>query len=262
VNGLDVKEAEKMRTSAIFPAVALLMVVVATAQADTYGTVNLTETGVSPQVVVNLYATPDFTSGVGVYDGTEHWLLDSASVNSNPYGLTNTNLPTSGFCIEMQYSGGSAPYNIVDLKDAPVDQGPLVSGVVGPMGATKAAYIQELWYNHIGDTNTDIGAAAFQTAVWEIVYENAQSWNVNTWDPAAATVNSSFKIDNTDVGNLANQWLNGLNMDGTGPKANVIAFSNANEQDFIGAAPVPAPAALLLGLMGLSGLGVLMRRFA
>jgi hypothetical protein len=144
-------------------------------------------------------------------------------------------------------------YNVKTLDQAPYNEGP--GGT--EMGPTKANYIAELWAMvNPSPTMTRDQAAAFQSAVWEIVYEDKQAWNVKTHD-TTDTMNS-FKVDNNDtVEALANTWLG--NLDGLGPRTKLYALSNDRYQDYV---VVPVPAAVLLGMLGLGAVGVKLRKYA
>ena len=238
--------------------VALCAFVAAPALAD-FGTVSLREVNTSPGLGgFTLYAH-NFTGGVGgVLAGRYNFDINGGSPSGIP-GITSwTQLPEWGFCIEMQYStGGYQPYTIKNLQDAP-----LTGGIGGlPMGTTKANYIRELWANHIANVpGNNTNAAAFQLAVWEIVYENNAAgpglWNVKSTSGAADT---GFRaVGNTAALDLANTWLGQL--DGQGLASGLYAYSNTNYQDYV--FQVPVPAAALLGFLGLSAAGLRLRRFA
>ncbi|MHC4752507.1 MAG: PEP-CTERM sorting domain-containing protein, partial [Planctomycetota bacterium] len=97
-------------------------------------------------------------------------------------------------------------------------------------------------------------AAAFATAVWEIVYEDLPAspldWDV-TVDGTVCDLGFRSEYGEPDT---ANSWLHAL--DGTGPKADLRAFSYNGSQDYIVQVPEPATIALL----GLGALSLLHRK--
>jgi hypothetical protein len=106
-----------------------------------------------------------------------------------------------------------------------------------------------------------ISAAAFQLAVWEIVFQRTGGLNVSTGGT------SGFQVSNTNAEAVgtANNWLRTL--DPNGAKANLHALTSDTVQDFtymIGmqTKPVPAPGAVLLCMLGFSLIGWIKRRFA
>jgi hypothetical protein len=245
-------EIEEMKK--VLFAIALCALVAGPAMAD-FGSITLKEVSTSPGVGgFTLYAH-NFTGGVGgVLAGVYNFDISGGSGITVPGISSYTQLPEWGFCIEMQYSTTSyKPYTIKSLQDAPLTGGPLG----GPMGATKADAIAELFANHIADVaGNNTNAAAFQLAVWEIVYENNGSWDVKATGGAADT---GFRATgNAAALNLANTWLGEL--DGQGAKATLYAYSNDTYQDYV--VQVPVPAAVLLGFLGLGAAGIKLRRFA
>jgi hypothetical protein len=231
-----------------------------------FGTVKLNELSTSPGLGGFTIVTQGFTGGIGgVLAGQYNFdiqLGSGAPVNIPPDITSYTQLPEWGFCIEMQLSspGTYRDYSIKNLQDAPITAGPSYI----PMGDTKADYIRELWADHFDDVVSNTTAAAFQLAIWEIVYEQNTNedgevvWNVNSTLGADAT---GFRVTagSTDARNLANTWLWGL--DGTGPMVNnLYAYSAPNYQDYV--FQVPVPAAILLGILGLSVAGVKLRKYA
>jgi hypothetical protein len=239
--------------------IAVVCVFIAAPTFADYGTVNLKEVSTAPGLGGFTLTAHNFTSGVGgVLAGQYNFDINGGAGITVPGITSYTQLPEWGFCIEMQYStSGYQTYNIKDLQDAP-----LTGGIGGlPMGSTKADFIRELWANHIADTQVggaagNTNAAAFQLAVWEIVYEDNGSWDVTATSGAADT---GFKASgNAGALNLANTWLGEL--DGQGMAGGLYAYSNNTYQDYV--FQVPVPAAVLLGLLGLGAAGVRLRRFA
>lgn len=142
-----------------------------------------------------------------------------------------------GFCIDLfqNTASGYKWYNIVDVMSAPVPH--------GAMGAAKKDALSELLGRYYSTAETSGRLAeAMSAAVWEIIYETGDEWDVTSgWGFRASWVDSE----------TANEWL--ASLDGTGPRAEIIAFSNGCYQDFM----VPEPATVVL--LGL-GFGVFASR--
>ena len=157
-----------------------------------------------------------------------------------------------GFCIEYQHLySSSQPYEIRFLEESPLTGGPGGS----PMGLTKADAIRELWGRHFSTNFTNQEGAAFQLAVWEIVYEDSDDWNVTSRLDDTGFKAEKLGADATFI--LANSWL--ATLDGTGPRAQLVGLTNDNLQDFV-VEIVPAPGAILLAGIGTSLVGWLRRR--
>jgi hypothetical protein len=192
--------------------------------------------------------------------------LDSGEVFAGVYTFEKTNGAGEGkfwpdgtvnaFCSELSEAPPevTTKYNVIGLEEGPLS---------AAMGAEKAGYISELWGRYFDPSWTGSGpftwlqnaqAAAFATAIWEIVYEDLPAsplkWDVKidgTW--GAGGFSTTF-----GGAGIANNWLHSL--DGTGPLANLRMFSHDGSQDYIAEVPEPATIALL----GLGGVWSLMRR--
>jgi hypothetical protein len=251
------KEGDEFMKKLIFITILCAFLTIP-ALGDFYGTVQLNETTPSPTLQGTIYSNYstgayNLQNGLNVYIGKYNWQLGTYNLESDA-GFTSVN--TWGFCIEMQLSDGWQPYNIVDVQDAPIDHGP--DGPTVGMGDAKADYIRELWTAHIDETNTALGAAAFQAAVWEIVYEDAEAWDVGSWDETFS--DSTFGTTNTTIANKANEWLQHILENDYALTTNILALSNEDWQDYI--VQIPVPAAVLLGILGLGVAGLKLRRFA
>jgi hypothetical protein len=225
--------------------------VTGTAMAD-LGTITVKYNGMT-------YGEADYAYGGGLnnsygYSGLLSFTPLSGTGMGNNWLSTN---PLYAFCIELPQSisgGGTYTYSVLDLADAPLPAVP-ASGV--PMGSAKADYIRELWAEHYADVVNNVTAAAFQLAIWEIVYENSGTWDVTAWDGTQ----DSFKVTGylSGVDTLANSWLAGV-ADVGGSMANLYALSSNSYQDII--VEVPVPAAFILGMLGLSAAGIKLRKYA
>lgn len=143
------------------------------------------------------------------------------------------------FCIELTEEVEAAAiysFDVVATKDAP-------SSFVGGMGQAKADLLAELFGQHHAtlDLNDEFHVAAFQTAIWEIVYD----------DGIDLASGDFIVLNNTPVYALADAYL--ATLSGQGPFANLVAMRADCVQDQI--IPEPASLALLLG-----GLAFALRR--
>ncbi len=160
-------------------------------------------------------------------------------------------LPRWGFCIEADPSSTQfQSYEVVDLEDAPEPDGPGGNA----MGIVKADYIRQLWAARISEVDDDISAAAFQLAVWEIVYDDV--WGLSEGS-GSFYVYSSTNSNVTGAVALASDWLS--DFDFSGDKANLLALQSMSYQDFV-VEVVPAPGAILLGGLGMGLVGWLRKR--
>lgn len=109
-------------------------------------------------------------------------------------------------------------------------------------------------------TSTTDNSAAFQLAIWEIVYEGGTGLDLTT-----GTFHITNNNGNTAAQNLANTWLTNL------PGSSVVALTllhSDNEQDFITVLPgdrdccttVPEPSPLPLAALGLLAMVAARRR--
>ncbi len=191
--------------------------------------VTSTFTNVSPGEVVTING--NLTGWAGQYNFT------------NASGYLHGNY--GGFCIDIGqdiYGNQTATWQVANLASAPND------GNNSPgMGTLRANLIEELWYNDYASALTsNSNAAAFELAIWEIINET----NLSQLD----VTKGSFWAQDSDSATLtqANTWLSGLNLDGTGSKANLIALTNSQYQDYVTQAPVPAPPGLVLAGVALA----------
>jgi hypothetical protein len=212
--------------------------------------VEIVNTGTAANEVVSVWGGG--VSDLDVYAGV--YTLDKTDgVGEGKFWPNGT---VSTFCTELNEA---APEVISKYNVVPLDEGPLSTA----MGEEKAAYISELWGRYYDPSWTGSGpfswlqnsqAAAFATAIWEIVYEDLPvsplKWDVKIDGTLGA---NGFRTD-FGGGAIANNWLHSL--DGTGPMANLRVFSFNGSQDYIAQVPEPATVALL----GLGGVLSLMRR--
>jgi len=115
----------------------------------------------------------------------------------------------------------------------------------------KETLVSKLFTGFLGRTGNDIGAAAFQLALWEIVEETGDALNLRVGEFTA-------QAGNDRVIRRANRFLRRL--DDYDANYRISYFQNADSQDIITAAPIPLPASVLLLGAGIGGLAFVSRR--
>jgi len=125
---------------------------------------------------------------------------------------------------------------VISLNEAPLP--PLYGS---PMGTAKANSIRELWGRNFASSWTTGEnkqmAEAFNVAIFEILYETDQTWDV--------TSGAGFHVGaDVEQAVLANTWLNQLNGNTSYFANNLVSLSTTSGQDFL--VQVPEPASLFL----------------
>ena len=235
------------RISILFSAMLLLVALPCTANAYTVDTVDVVSSGNGANEFISVWGGGIDGSVEGVYAGVYNL--------EKTYGTGEGKLWTDGtigaFCAELSEPAPeiTSKYSVVSLEDT--------------YGTGKADYISELWGRYYDPSWTGDGqftwlqdskAAAFATALWEIVYEDLPGSSLK-WDVTTDSTwgGSGFR---TDFGGavLANNLLHSL--DGTGPMADLRVFSYNGSQDYI--AQIPEPTTIVL--LGIGSLGLLRRK--
>ena len=169
-------------------------------------------------VSVHVSGSFDYSGGVGGLSGT----FDSASFQT--------------YCIDLyqdSYFGVTySNYQVIDLS-APTALS--IGRLVTKYGAA------------VNDADT---SAAFQLALWEILYETpAANYSLSS--------GSFTETANPSVSNLANVWLSDL---GTVSNVNVQRLYSPENQDYLVQTPVPEPSTCAMLITGLGLLGFMKRR--
>jgi hypothetical protein len=179
-------------------------------------------------------------SGFGANEAVTVWGggLEDESVYGGVYMLNKTDGYNEGkiwpngligaFCTELPQD---APETTLTYDVIGLEQGPRPITFLGQaMGTEKANYIRELWGRFFDSSwssggsyswQQNIKAAAFASAIWEIVYENLPKSPLG-WDVTVdgSTGNLGFRVEAlTDLTDIANLMLHSLN--GTGPMADL-----------------------------------------
>lgn len=148
------------------------------------------------------------------------------------------------FCIEVDQNiggGNIVTFNVVAPELAPN---------TAPAGVIKAALLSELYGRFFAGlvSGNNQQHAAFQLAVWEIVYDNGVSLSADSFQVTSAP---------TGTAALAQSWLDALN--GTGPMIVLSALTHPTRQDqLVPFSVIPTPGAM--AALGLGGLVATRRR--
>jgi len=256
-----------LRTTTIGLAGLALFAVSGTSQADRID-MTVDSSGAYGQGVHYRY-DPDGTGGnVPLIDGNTtaglfSWTVKtegSVSFAGHTFNHGDTLSTFSTKLTEYITPGAMYSFNSTAVADMPSRD------EIGPrMGAFRAGLIQELFDNHYRQavTGTTLQAAAFQVALWEIVYEDRLAEVGSGGGPTVAEVFAAgadtFAVsENFAVVQLADMWLDALT---GGYLANGTLIGFGSDSESIGAsdqlgmpAMVPLPAPIWLAGMGLLGI--------
>jgi hypothetical protein len=225
------------------------------AEAGFNATLNSVATNNGSYVTLNVQNTNAPVFGENVIAGQLNWTATSAVS-----GLTGAGNTFGTFCIEIPqnvYLGTSYTLSQTDLTSLPTS-GPALSPL-------KVAQIQALWAASYGSIATATDSAAFQVAIWEIVYQSGSTYDVGSGN-FTASGNSTVTLQATAYLDLAKVSGSGFDANGvlrtnngTGTvlaRANVVGFEvtangTGDYQDQIAeVTAAPAPPALVLFLSG------------
>lgn len=241
------------------------------------GTLDVTFNGVDPNRSLNVSHTgttaEPSTTQAGVFNWTQNSYKNQFEGGTGQRSWENTsNIAIDSFCLELtQYVATSTVY----LTTENISIAPTPGNPDGPMGTTNAHYLNQLWNNVFtaNDFNTQTNlfqfnagaalssddaknkAAAVQLAIWEIVNDNGLDLTSGAFTGGG---------NNLTVRNLAQGYLDALNLGGYTASWQLVALTSTARQDQVTAVRIssissvpgiPSPVAAGMGLIGFVMLG-------
>lgn len=233
-------------------------------------TVEYNGSGFGSNVNIDFGAHTNWNVWAGIYNWKPVTTYNHAPAPANPWPL-NQNF--SSFCIDLKevFSANTVyQFTLNNLSAAPVD-----TPTSSPMGATAASDLARLWGTDRAGVLSGTQAAAFQLAVWALVYDDS---NIHAASNSAThtlsfdvskKLNSNLSTNQFYVGTAtasaiikdANAYLHDA-LFGSKTTSDLAALTSPTLQDQLVVLPLPASAWMGLGLLGLIGIGKKMRSTA
>jgi hypothetical protein len=203
-------------------------------------TVNMTDFTFTPPSVVTVNDSTDTANNYGGVAGQFSGTMPSADGGSARSASATAGASFTAYCVELSQNFAFG----VDYDYT------MVSGL-SYFGAEKASDLSRLFFAAQDFVVDGITSSALQAAIWEIVYEDASSYDLGSGTftgsgnaGAFATVNSF--LENLDSYSDAYYQLGVL--------------VNGQRQNFVVPTPVPEPGTWALMAAGLGALGFVARR--
>jgi hypothetical protein len=267
----------KHTSARIYLALMVLLAIAPLSQAASLGTIEGGPAGMGPGFMGDtlLYSRDVFglylNSGpLNVYFGSQKVNLNAGTATGGAVDIYNLGTPAAGYNSFTGWSASPIPLNSAtgtfnttdDLSTHSPDNPILFGFVPTPMGASRADALGKLFYQYeeAARSDYDIGAA-FQLAIYEILYEDSGTYNVHSGNMFLITRQDVDPfLANTMLASLATATdIAGLYMlNSTTPGINDIIISDGAHLE---AATVPEPITMAsLGLCILGAGGYLRRR--
>lgn len=210
----------------------------------------------SPWSNVGLTATGivDASSGGNVNSSTSQaaarFMVNVAGTNSSHGGVLANNSSFETYCVDLtQFAPGGMTTSL---------DGYTLVGSTAQVTSGKLTDINKLYTVGSAWASTNAStAAAFQSAIWEIVYETAGSYDLGNGNMKFGVAGSNSALA-TDLA-FANGLFTGLGSVNALYSSQVLYSRSA--QDFLVMTPVPEPEGYALAFAGLACVGLFGRKF-